>query len=84
MDIGVAFEPLYALDELQKSTVRKTDADRDAALVSIGALSPDEVRQRVANDPESGYDNLDVDDGMGPDLEGRANTLEVKDRINDK
>jgi len=80
--VGFVFEPLYSMDEVQRSTSRKTDADRDAVLVSIGALSPDEVRQRLAQDPDSGYDNLDVDDGE--DLSEREDTLEVKDKINDQ
>jgi len=80
--VGFVFEPLYSMDEVQRSTARKTDADRDATLVSIGALSPDEVRQRLAQDPDSGYDNLDVDDGE--DLSEREDTLEVKDKINDQ
>ncbi len=83
-DIGFEFEPLYSMDEVQRSTVRKTDADRDAVLVSIGALSPDDVRARVAADPDSGYDNLEVSDDMGGELDTRTNTLETKDRINDE
>ena len=81
--IGFEFEPLYSEDAGQEAVRRKTDADRDAVLVSIGAISPDEVRARVAADPDSGYNGLDVDNDTTGELDSRANTLETKDRIND-
>lgn len=84
-DISFEFEPLYSMDEVEQATTRKTDADTDAVLVSIGAISPDEVRQRLGADPDSGYNNLDQDEG-DPDnaMNDRTNTLEVKDKINDQ
>jgi phage-related protein (TIGR01555 family) len=85
-DIVFEFESLYGMTDVEKATVRKSDADRDAVLVSIGAVSPDEVRQRVASDPESGYDMLEgeLEDDDDPDLEARKELLTVKSRINDQ
>lgn len=60
-DIGFIFEPLWALDDTEKANIRKVDADTDAVLVGIGSIAPEESRERVASDPSSGYNNIDVD-----------------------
>lgn len=83
-DIGFDFEPLYSMDEEQQAAMRKAEAETDAVLVSIGAISPDEVRARLAADPNGGYNSLDVDDDLTGELDERSNTLEVKDKINDQ
>lgn len=58
-DITYEFETLYGMDDVEKATVRKTNADTDAVLVGIGAISPEESRARVSADPESGYDSIE-------------------------
>lgn len=80
--IGFEFEPLSGMTDTEKATVQKAKADTDAALVTIGAVSPNEVRGRLAADPDSGYNNLEVDDD--PDLDERHEDLEAKARINDE
>jgi phage-related protein (TIGR01555 family) len=60
------FETLYELDEKQRAETRKAEADCDQILVDTGVLHPEEVRQRVHDDPLSGYADIDVDDV--PDL----------------
>jgi hypothetical protein len=37
---------------------RKSDADRDGVLIDKGVLDPQEVRDKLAKDPNSGYDGL--------------------------
>jgi hypothetical protein len=64
--IDFEFEPLWSLDEKGQAEVEKTKAETDQTLVDIGALSPQEVRERVARDPQSDYSSIDVDDM--PDL----------------
>lgn len=64
--IGFEFRPLSSLDELELSEVEKVKAERDQILVDTGALSPSEVRSRVAHDPRSDYASIDVDET--PDL----------------
>lgn len=68
IDPGISFEfvPLWELDEVQKSTVRKNNADAASELIGAGVLDPKEERQRLATDPESGYTSIDIDNG--PDL----------------
>ena len=60
-DITFDYETLYGLDDAEEANVRKTNADTDAVLVGIGAIAPDEVRARVAADPDSGYDSIEGD-----------------------
>lgn len=78
-EIDFAFEPLYGLDETQAAQVRANDAQADAEYVSIGALSPDEVRQRLANSPDSGYEGLEIDEGEDDTdlLAARENLLQT-------
>jgi hypothetical protein len=51
--------PLYEMTEIEKSQMRNTDADTDTKLVGLGAISQEEVRQRVAADPDTPYVDLD-------------------------
>jgi len=59
-EIDFEWVPLWELDEASAATVRKTNADTDAVLVEVGAIDPDEVRQRIAAEPESPYAGLDL------------------------
>ncbi|MHB8914944.1 MAG: DUF1073 domain-containing protein, partial [Thiobacillus sp.] len=63
--ITFTFNTLSRMDEVQSATARKTDAETAAVYVSVGAISPDEVRAKVAADPESGYNGLEdeLEDG---------------------
>jgi hypothetical protein len=61
-DIVFSFEPLWELDELQKATKRKTDADTDNILITAGVIDPQEARQRIADDPDQPYQNLDPEE----------------------
>lgn len=67
-DITFSFVPLWQLSEKEQAEVRKMDADTDAVLVGVNAISPDDVRERVAADPTNGYHSLetnpDPDDGL--------------------
>lgn len=60
-DIGFKFRPIKQISGPTLATIQKTETEKDVALVDIGAVSPQEVREKVARDPNSGYVNLDVD-----------------------
>jgi hypothetical protein len=57
-DIVFDFVSLKDMDEEQKSKIRKESADAGVQLVDRGIVSSAEERQRLAEDPNSGYDNL--------------------------
>jgi phage-related protein (TIGR01555 family) len=56
--IGYEFKPLSSPTVKELSEIRKANAETDAAYVDKGVISPEEVRERVSSDPQSGYDNL--------------------------
>lgn len=61
-DITFSFVPLWQLSQKEQAEVRKLDAETDAVLVEVGAVSPQEVRERVAADETNGYHSLDISD----------------------
>lgn len=65
-DLTFVFEPLWSLDEKSEAETRKTEAETDTTLIDSGVLHPAEVRKRIANDPDTPYAGIDVDDV--PDL----------------
>jgi uncharacterized protein len=65
-DITYDFLPLQEMTPKEKGELRKADAETDQIRIDSGVLHPEEVRTKVANDPESGYDGIDPDDV--PDL----------------
>jgi phage-related protein (TIGR01555 family) len=57
--IDFEFNPLSDEDEQKAAAVQKTKAETAAILIDGGIISPEEERERLANDPDSGYDNID-------------------------
>lgn len=64
-EIGFDYVPLSQMDSEQLATIRKTDADADAVLITAGVISPDESRTRIAAAEDSPYHGLEAN----PDLE---------------
>jgi phage-related protein (TIGR01555 family) len=60
-DIGFEFLPLWQPTETDQATIRKTNADIDKAYIDGGVLDPSEVREKIANDKDSPYQNIDPD-----------------------
>lgn len=65
-DIGFEWESLWSMDEKAEAEIRKIDADTDAVLIGQGVLAPEESRARVAKDPDTKYQGLDIDDMPEP------------------
>lgn len=59
-DIVFDFVPLKDQDEGELATNRKSDAEAASIYVEMGAVSPEEVRRRLAADEHSGYNAIDV------------------------
>jgi uncharacterized protein len=57
-DVTFDFIPLKQLTGEALSRVKKTQSEMDIAYIDGGVVSPEEVRERVGADPDSGYDNL--------------------------
>lgn len=56
--IGFTFVPLSSPTIKELSEMRKADGETDKLYVDMGAVSPEEVRERVSADPNSGFNNL--------------------------
>jgi phage-related protein (TIGR01555 family) len=61
-DITFRFVPLHTMTELEEAQIQKAKADTDAELIEAGVLNAEESRRRIANDPDSDYQSLDVSD----------------------
>jgi phage-related protein (TIGR01555 family) len=66
-DITFKFVPLRSLTEKEVADVQKVKADTHQVYVDMGAIAPEEVRAAVANDPETPYTGLDVDNMPEPE-----------------
>ena len=59
-DIYFEFNPLWQLDDAGLAAVQKTKADIHAVYLESGVVSPEEVREAVAQDEQSPYHGLDL------------------------
>ena len=64
--LGFSFVPLYQLDDTQESDIRLKDSQEATEYINSGVLSPEEVRKKLAKDPKSGYQGIDVEDVPEP------------------
>lgn len=71
--IDFQFVPLNSPTVKELSEIRKADGETDKTYVDMGAVSPDEVRERIAADPNSGYNNLSGN-APGPPEQGLMET----------
>jgi phage-related protein (TIGR01555 family) len=90
-DLHYVYEPLWSLDEKASAEVKKIEAETGQILIDDGAIAPEEERTRVANDPDTLYQGLDIDavptppedDGEKqedpPDSEGREREDDAED-----
>ena len=60
------FEPMFEMTEEQMSTIRTNDSIRAGNLIDRGVIDAQEERERLARDPDSGYNGIDVDREIAP------------------
>jgi len=65
-EITFDFEPLYEMTEEQMSTIRLNDSTRAGNLIDRGVIDAQEERDRLARDPDSGYNGIDIDREIVP------------------
>ena len=75
-DIGFSFNPLWEQSYTEMANVRKMDADTAAIYIANGVIDPSEVREKLAHDPESGYQGLDLSIEILNPNEGNDNPFE--------
>ena len=59
-DIGFEFVPLYQMSDQEKADIRVKNSQVATGYINAGVLAPDEERQRLADDPDSGYNGIDI------------------------
>lgn len=60
-EIVVKWHELDALTHVEQSTVNLNKAQTDNALIAAGSLTPQDSRQRIASDKDSGYHGIGID-----------------------
>lgn len=70
-DIVAEFVPLWQMDTKEMSLVRKADSEAAQLYVEIGAVSAEEVRDKLAADPESGFSGLAAGGAVKGEPEGQ-------------
>jgi hypothetical protein len=77
-DLEFIYEPLWELDEAALATMRGTEQTTDCGYITAGVLAPEEVRARLANDPDQPYGAIDPDElpkqPMQPGMPGMPGT----------
>lgn len=58
--ITFKFESLWEMDDKDAAAIRKSDAEADTAYVNAGVVSPDEARDRLADDEQGLYYGVDL------------------------
>jgi hypothetical protein len=65
-DITFVFNPLYEMTEEQESTIRVNDSIRAGNYIDRGVIDHQEERERLARDPDSGYQGIDIEKEIAP------------------
>lgn len=60
-EISFEFVPLYQMTEEQMSVIRVNDSVRAGNMIDRGIIDAQEERERIARDPNSGYQGIDVE-----------------------
>ena len=68
-DIGFTFVPLYQMTPKEEAEIRLSDSQADCAYIDHGVVDASEVRERLARDPNSGYQSLDTSVELVPPVE---------------
>jgi uncharacterized protein len=82
--ISFTWNPLEQMSEKELSEIRLSDAQATAIYNQAGIIDPIEERERLARDPDSGYQGLDVnklpDPPEQPEAAGGPNEDENADK----
>ena len=60
------FKPIKQITGRARAEIQNYEATAAVAYVDMGALRPEEVREKLARDPWSGYDSIDINDVPEP------------------
>ena len=81
-DLTFEFIDLWETPEVEKATIRKTNAEIDVAYVNSGVVDNEEVRERLSEDEESPYYGVNLA-GPAPDMSEEEDDEEEDDGPDD-
>ncbi|HEN3634146.1 TPA: DUF1073 domain-containing protein [Yersinia enterocolitica] len=76
-EITFEFVSLYEMSDKEKAEIRKIDADTDAVLIAASSISNNESRERLAADPDSPYQSLEITDELAEEEDDETNDIEA-------
>jgi uncharacterized protein len=65
-EITINWNPLDAVTEKEQAEINKTKADTDAIYVNSGIIGQNEVREKLINNADSGYNGLEMIEELEP------------------
>ncbi len=74
-DISFKFKPIKQITGEVLANIKSKEAEQDVAYIDAGVVTPEEVREKVARDEDSGFVNLDVE-RTPPELEEKREQIE--------
>lgn len=66
--LNVNWEPVDAMTAAQQAEINSKKVNDAVALATAGMISPDEGREKLINDKDSGWNNLDKNDDADKDM----------------
>ncbi|MGL5219793.1 MAG: hypothetical protein ACRC8G_10025, partial [Plesiomonas shigelloides] len=67
--ICIKFKPLWQMSPQEEAAIRLSDAQADALYLDRQVVDQEEVREKLARDPSSGWDGLDTSVVVMPEPE---------------
>jgi phage-related protein (TIGR01555 family) len=61
-DTTVTWEPLDAMTAKEKAEVNRMSAETGSLLINAGAIDGNDERERIINDPDSGYSGMGIEE----------------------
>lgn len=77
-DITFAFVPLRQMTKKELAEIRTADSTTAGTYIDRGVISPEEERERLARDPDSGYQGLDMSLEIATPNEGNTDNEDDK------
>lgn len=65
-DITWSFVSLFQMTPKELSEIRAADATTASAYVAAGAIDGEDIREKIARDPDSGWEGLELDKEIAP------------------
>jgi hypothetical protein len=81
-DLFIEFNPLWTMSELDQSQINLNTMNTDVGYATAGIIATQEIRQKLAANPKSGYDNL-MSDIQFDSLMDEMNEEETRESQND-